>query len=234
MDYKRAQKQLVQEIAKHNPKYSSRMSEVPISTEFAFSKERCLTLVAFPDEQFCERVSSILISPLRMYDRAQHYYAKNAMHITIKNVRCLKDPPNFSKVDTDRVGCAFAERIAHHPPIYFSFEDILVLPTSIAVAGYCSRALFHLIRDLDDGLDSINFPDDKRYASDEIYFCNLTFCRFRRLPTADFFDRVRQLEWKPATLLVKKLNLISCNPVCDEASREIHRTFELAGEAVSP
>lgn len=229
MTYRDKQKQLVAQIRAQHDQLTTGMSIVPIRRSYTSSVEQCLTLVAFLPLDLSNWIVRNFVAPLRRAQSDHHFFAPDALHMTVKNVRKLASPPNFTRRLVDSVNSQFAKRIPAHKRIEMSIEDYLLLDTSISLIGYCDSTLLALIRSLDQGLREIGVYDDKSYASSTIFFGNVTICRFTRFPSAAFLTTIQRLPpWKPAVFTLDALHLISCDAGCDASTRTIYYSYGLA------
>ena len=152
------------------------------------------------------------------------------MHLTIKNVRSVHSPPLFTAAEVARVDELFAALIPRHRAFVFSLEEVVAFATSVVLIGYCDESLKRLVQALDAGLRRIGVPDDKRYVSEDIFFGNITLCRFRRPPSAEFLQAVDRLTHAyRRELPIEVLHLITCNAVCGPESRRVVSAYRLEG-----
>ena len=94
--------------------------------------------------------------------------------------------------------------------------------------GYSNETLRDLILALDKGLKEIGVPDNKKYFSNELFFGNISVCRFTKKPSQEFLDKIRELkDINIGELLVKEISLVACNEVCNPNSRKIVGTYRL-------
>ncbi len=151
------------------------------------------------------------------------------MHITIKNIRVTQNPPFFDEADIANVHTCFAAVLPRHRRFSFSFEELVVFPNSISLVGYSDESLRGLVQDLDAGLHEIGLADDKRYLSDEVFFGNITLCRFTQSPGPGLIETVAKLnrQWQPLSICLSHVELISCNASAAPATiKRLHR-YEL-------
>jgi len=169
-----------------------------------------------------------LVEPLREVEPVHHYYSPDSMHITIKNVRAVHDPPSFTEEDIEKVNRLLGELIPRHRSVTFSLEEVIPFRTSVSLVGYCDHRLRDLVQALDAGLEEIGVPDNKHYVSDTVFFGNVTFCRFARPPSEAFLEAVENMKYAyRRELKAKVVHLITCNSVCHSASRKILYSYTL-------
>ncbi len=227
-DYFSKQKSLVKEAEESWLKGAWKATTVDLQKDYVNDEQICLTSVVFVPENISRKITEEIIAPLRKIDPTQYFYPPESMHLTIKNVRVIKNPPTFGEEDARKVDKLFSELIPKFPKFEFSVEDVVRWPTSIAVAAYCDDTLQELVSALDEGLKKIGVPDDKKYASDSVYFGSITICRFTQDPNEAFFETLKSFRnRKVGKLKVEKISLIACNAVCHPSSRKIIGEYEL-------
>ena len=227
-DYFSQQKYLVKEIENSLSKGMRKATTIEMQKDYANDDQICLTSVVFVPKNISQKIAEDIIGPLQKIDPAQYYYSSDSMHLTIKNVRVIKNPPSFNEEDIRKVDKLFSELIPKFPKFEFSIEDVILWPTSIAVMGYCDETLQKLVTALDKGLREIEVPDDKKYASNSVYFGNITICRFAQNPKEESLEAVKKLrDHKIGNMIIEKINLITCNAVCHPSSRKIIGEYKL-------
>jgi 2'-5' RNA ligase len=210
---------------------ASKASIVPMRAEHATDPAVCLTSVVFVPTEMGQQIYHTLVEPLQAIEPGHHYYRPEAMHLTIKNVRRINDPPRFTQADIHRVDQLFSRLIPRHASFFLSLEEVVSFATSAAMIGYSDERLGKLVQALDAGLKRIGLPDDKQYVSDTVFFGNVTLCRYGRQPSGQFFERLSQLaEAYRGILPVKEIDLISCNAVCLPESRTAWQSYRLRNE----
>jgi len=227
-DYFSQQKSLVREIESSLLKGIQKATTVKMQKDYANDDQICLTSSVFVPENISQKITEDIVRPLQKIDYAQYYYPADSMHLTIKNVRVIKNPPSFSEEDMLKVDKLFTELIPKFPKFEFSVEDVVLWPTSIAVIAYCDETLQELVTALDKGLKEIGVPDDKKYASDSVYFGNITICRFIQNPSEELLEATKKLRnRKIGKMNIEKINLITCNAVYHPSSRRIIGEYKL-------
>jgi 2'-5' RNA ligase len=207
---------------------NSRASVVPIRSDYKADPAMCLTSVAFLPADIGQDVYRKIVGPLKAIEPDHHFYRPDSMHITIKNIRTIHTPPLFTEADVRKVDRLFAELIPQHPPIPLWLEEVVSLQTSAVLVAYSDVRLRDLVRALDAGLNEIGVPDNKQYVSDDVYFGNVTLCRYTRPPSKEFYDALEGMAHAyKETLKVEDIHLITCNAVCDPVSREVFQSYTL-------
>lgn len=227
-DYILQQKKLVKKIEVSFERGAQKSTIVEMQTDYANEDQICLTSVVFIPENISQKITKDIVRPLQKIDPAQYYYPPASMHLTVKNVRVINNPPSFSEEDMMKVDKLFSELIPTFPKFEFSVEDVIIWPTSIFVMAYCDEVLRTLVTTLDKGLKEIGVPDDKKYVSDSIYFGNITVCRFTQKPSEEFLKAARGLRnYNVGKMDAKEVNLITCNVVCPPKTRKIIGEYHL-------
>ncbi|MBD2773043.1 hypothetical protein [Iningainema tapete] len=228
-DYVTCQKEVIQQIKGSLQKGQGNASFVEMRRDYENDDETCLTSVAFIPENIGEAILEKIIKPLRNIEPDHFYYSHELLHLTIKNVRTVHKPPLFDESDVVKVNQLFAELIPTFRFLTFTFEDLILFPTSVSLIGYCNEALKDLVLALDSGLREIGVPDNKKYFSDTIFFGNITLCRFTHAPSISFQNKVKDLEkiYIGATH-IKTVHLITCNSICSHKTRKIIGTYQLS------
>jgi hypothetical protein len=175
----------------------------------------CLTSVHLPTEELIREVQDSLIQPLRRISPGSFYYPPDSLHMTVKNVRVINDPPTFDENDVCRVKDIFASAIPHHKTFRAYFYRLLLFPGSLALVGTTDPELDDIFFDLDERLKLGGVPDDKKYANGRYVFMSMTLARFGNAPAEAFLQMVRELSqsisFKP--YVVDSITLLTCNAV---------------------
>jgi 2'-5' RNA ligase len=205
-----------------------RVSVVPIRSNYRTDPAMCLTSVALLPDDIAQDIHRKIVQPLEEIEPEHHYYSPDSMHITVKNIRTIHNPPRFSEADVRKVDRLFGELIPQHASFSFWFEELVAFPTSVSLIAYSDVGLRNLVRALDAGLNRIGVPDNKEYVSDDVYFGNVTLCRYTRHPSREFSDALEQMtRMYEGVLKVETIHLITCNSVCAPESRRILNSYGL-------
>ena len=188
----------------------------------------CLTSVVFVPEDMAQDIYQTMVEPLKKIEPDHHYYSPDAMHITIKNIRTVHDPPLFTEMDVKKVHHLFTALIPQHHRFTFSLEELIAFTASVSLIGYCDDRLKALVQALDAGLNEIGVPDNKHYVSDTVFFGNVTLCRYARQPSRKFYEAVEhKAQVHKRALKVEAIHLITCNSVCAPESRTVLNSYKL-------
>jgi len=227
-NYFQKQKQLVEEMNLSLAKGVVRSSVVEMQSEYEHDDQTCLTSLVFIPQDIAHKITKIIIEPLKQLEPEYFYYPAESMHLTIKSIRTIHKPPLFTEDDVAKVDILFKKIIPKFKSFSFQLEDLVKFPTSLSLMGYCDDTLQKLVKELDAGLKQIGVPDDKKYFSDEIFFGNITLCRFTHQPSEAFIKKIEELKnIKIGQFVIDKINLITCNVVCHPKTRRIAGTYKL-------
>ncbi|MBU0670922.1 hypothetical protein KKF29_02065 [Patescibacteria group bacterium] len=229
--YSIQQKQIVAQLEKLSAKNEPKATLVDMQKDYKNDDQICLTSLSFVEKKTADKITEKIIKPLEKSGPDHFYFPADSMHITIKNIRTIHKPPLFTPEDIIKADKLFKSIIPKFPSFSFNFKGLAKFPTSISLIGYCDETLRKLVQALDRGLNEISLPDNKKYISDEIFFGNISICRFTHEPSDKFIDKFTELKKiNIGTVLIKKINLITCNAVCNPKTRNIINTYELKNE----
>lgn len=183
---------------------------------FDNDKSQCLTSVFFLSQIKVLPEIQKLIDKMRIADNRQYYYPKSSLHLTVQNVRTENVSPLYNQEDIEKAKLVFAKIAPRHKPIRCHLKGLFELPTSIAIRGYTDESLKDLVLDLRQELISAGVPDNKKYASESVFFCNSTICRYQTQPNDKFFEIVKQYkEWNFGLVTIDRVSLITTNSVAN-------------------
>ncbi len=230
-NYLSQQKELVKQLEDSFSNGIHKSTVVEIQKDYANDDQICLTSVVFIPNDISSKIISNVINKLKEIEPQHYFYPPESMHLTIKNIRTINKPPLFSESDIHKVNQLFSEIIPRFPIFEFCVEDVLTFPTSLSIMAYSDDTLQKLILALDNGLQEIGVPDNKKYLSDSIFWGNITICRFTQNPGTQFINGVKKMRnLKIGKFKAEKVNLITCNAVCYPESRKIIGEYELRRE----
>ena len=69
-------------------------------------------------------------------------------------------------------------------PLSFAIHGPVCFPTSIVLRAFGTLEHRNAVRLLDRELELEGIPDDKVYASNDVFIGNITLCRFTSIPSA--------------------------------------------------
>ncbi|HCR81415.1 MAG: hypothetical protein UY13_C0002G0427 [Candidatus Pacebacteria bacterium GW2011_GWB1_47_8] len=221
------QQKVINQIAQQISNNSLNFSTVSIVEDYAKDSRICLTSVHFPHRYLVDQVQRELIKPLRKIEPGFYYYPSDSLHMTVKNIRVVNDPPHFNEEDIGTAVKIFSEVIPQHKKFKAYFYRLLLFPNNLTLIGTTDEELDRIIFDLDQKLKAKSIPDDKIYANSRYFFSNITLARFNNAPSEEFMRKVEELStslrFKPYE--VSSVTLLTCNAVFQ--NKRIRGTWQL-------
>lgn len=213
-DHQLKQQDVINKIADQVSNNSLGFSTVTPVEDYESDSRICLTSVHFPRKELIEKVQT-LIEPLQKLEPTFFYYPSDSLHLTIKNVRVINDPPHFTEEDVQRVKQVFSETIPSHKKFKIYFYRLLLFPNNLALIGTTDPELDNIVLDLARELNNISVPDDKVYANSKYFFSNMTLARFNTQPSQKLKKKVLGLSenLKLEPYVVDSVTLVTCNAV---------------------
>lgn len=192
LNHQQHQKEVIDTIERQIAENSLQFTTVSPVEDYTNDPRLCLTSVHFPKESLLTKISETIIKPLQNIQPTYYYYPKDYLHMTIKNIRVINDPPHFSQDDVTKAKTIFSQVIPQHKKFFVYFYRLLLFPNNLALIGTSDNELDKIILDLDTKLHQAGIPDDKHYANSRYFFSNMTLARFSN-PSEEFKKRVTQL-----------------------------------------
>lgn len=209
------QTEIIDNIARQISLKSLGSSTVSPVNDFARDTRISLTSIHLPHKDFIDKIQKDIIEPLKKIEPDFYYYPNDGLHMTIKNIRVINDPPNFGENEVNKAINIFNEVIPQHKKFMVYFYKLLLFPNSLSLIGTTDEELDYIINDLNFKLKSAGIPDDKQYINDRYFFINMNLARFNYTPKKDFSNKVEEfslsLNFEP--YLVDTVTLTSCNAV---------------------
>lgn len=210
-EHQKKQVGVVDEIERQVNASSLNFSTVSPVEDYENDFRICLTGVHIPSVELKNKVQEI-IKELKESEPEYYYYPTDSLHMTIKNVRVINDPPHFTYDDVVKAENVFSEVIPQHKNFNVYFYRLLLLPNNLALIGTTDPELDDIVLDLDKRLNSAGVPDDKRYTNSKYFFSNMTLARF---PKASNKIRKKVLELSGTISIdpytVDSVTLLTCN-----------------------
>lgn len=201
---------------------------VDMLNNYAVDNQLCLTTVAFVPKSIADIIQTKIIKPLKNIEPSHYYYPENSLHLTIKNIRTVHSPPLFTQKNITKVEKSFSKIIPGYKKFSFQLKGLLKLPTSLALRAYCDETVKKLIKNLDETLNIIGVPDNKKYMSNDVYWGNITLCRYTKNPSKNFLSIADELKNEfIGELIIQKIYLITTNSVCHPSKTKIINTYSL-------
>jgi len=225
--YQDKQREVIDQIEKEVQENKLTFSTVAPMANFDNDPRVCLTSVHFPKEYLLQKICSEIIQPLQKKFSDHYYYSQESLHMTIKNVRVIHDPPNFTGNDVEKTKQVFASVVPQHSVFHVYFYRLLLFPTNLALIGTTDPELDDLVLDLDRQLKENGVADDKIYINKRYFFSNMTLIRFTKPIDTAFRNEVlnisSQLQFKP--YIVDSVSLVQGNATL--SNKNIIQTWKL-------
>ncbi len=226
-DYQQNQKEVINTLEKQVKSNILTFSTVSPVTDFKNDQRICLTSVHIPKEDLKNKIRQTLIEPLKQISPEHFYYHNDSLHMTIKNIRIINNPPHFSNQDIEKAKKVFSKVIPKHKSFKVFFYRLLLFSNNLALMGTSGEELDNIILDLDKKLKAANIPDDKKYLNNRYFFINMTLARFSNPISEEFKKKVEEfsanINFEPYT--INSVTLLTCNAVFE--NRNIIDTWNL-------
>lgn len=223
MTYLAEQKLIIEKLKQASANDDSAISYVPMSDNFQNDQKRCLTLLTYLPKNISNKVISVT-EKLKSIEADHYYYPKDSLHLTIQNVRTVNDPPLFSAHDEKQADLAFQSSLKGKKQLFFQLSGLLRLRTSISIICYAEESYKFFVQEMRKSLEQYGIGDNKRYISNDVFFGNITICRFSKEPGNHFNSKVEALANSTfGNLAVSNLSLVVTNSICETPhTREIN------------
>lgn len=187
----------------------------------------CLTSIHFPHKRFVTEVYTSISEPLKKLFPDAYFYSPSSLHLTIKNIRVINNPPRFSKENIKTAIYVFDKVIPIHKAFSIYPYRLLLFKNNLALMNTTDEELDAIILDLNRELECALIPDDKQYVNTEYFFSNMTLARFSGMSPAEFREKVHSIS---SSLLlpiykVDSVSLITSNAVMKKL--EVHGKWNL-------
>lgn len=223
------QKEIINQIEKQvNSDALQATAVIPVK-DFAADNRICLTSVHFPMAHFTNMINATIIEPLKILFPHAYYYEPSSLHLTIKNIRVINDPPTFTSQDIETAKQVFNRVIPKHVAFNIYPYRLLLFKNNLALMSTSDEELDRIIFNLNTELDMAGIPDDKKYINNEYYFSNMTLARFGSISPTAFKNKVMELSshLKLPSYCVDSVSLITGNAVMKKLT--VYKTVNLKG-----
>lgn len=224
--YRQKQIEVINRIEDQINSSSLNFSTVSPVEDYENDSRICLTSVHIPSLGFKGQIQSVLVDSLRDIEPNYYYYLPDSLHLTVKNIRVINDPPHFDRNEISEAEKVFSEVIPKHQEFNVYFYRLLLFPNNLALIGTTDEELDEIVLDLDQNLKQAGVPDDKKYSNERYFFSNMTLVRFPQA-SDKFKEKVKELSAsisiKPYT--VDSVTLLTCNAAFKK--RNIINTWSL-------
>lgn len=184
--------------------------------------------IAFIPEKLQRIIQHKIIDPLKKADPEQYFYPSKSLHLTIQNIRTINKPPMFTEDDIEKAKDVFSRTVPAFSCLNYKIKHLFELPTSLGIRAYAEEPLKNLCTSLRQELTKSGVSDDKTYASDDVFFGNISISRFTKKPNKDFFKEIENLKnTKVGELSIKSVHLVTTNSVCHPKKTKILGEYHL-------
>jgi 2'-5' RNA ligase len=226
--YRDLQKRVIDQLRFGAGQTAGQASIIPMKRDYRNDPAICLTSVSFVPTDLAQEICQAVIAPLKAIEPEHYFYAPDSMHLTIKNIRTVHNPPQFTAADINKVNNLFTQEIPQYSAFSLSLEELVPFKTSLSLIACNDEGLRSLVKTLDSGLNRIGIPDNKMYITDDVFFGNVTVCRYVQPPSRHFLQTVDQMaQVFKSELAVEMIHLITCNAVCAPESRNVIASYKL-------
>jgi len=200
---------------------------VPLRSEYV-GAATCLTLVHLLPNELSVLIENQVLGRLSAFRSKHYWYPPADLHLTLKNIRRARAHPDFPGELIERASIAVGRVCRATTPLEFDVLGPVCLPTSIVVRAIGTLAHREMMVAFDRELSNLGVPDDKTYASKDIFVGNITVCRFTEPPAAHLVEAIAALRNQfIAKHTVRTACLVQCDEVCSSTSRVVLREFAL-------
>lgn len=213
-DHQLGQIEVVNKLEAQVKNNLSGFSTVTPVADFENDPRTCLTSVHLPSNELKNTILD-LTKPLKEKFPEHYYYDSNSLHLTVKNVRVINDPPHFTGDDIQKAKNVFTKVIPNHQKFNVYFYRLLLFPNNLALMGTTDPEFDEIFFDLDSELKKVGLDDDKKYINSKYFISNVTLARFSKPVSQEFKEMVEKIsrEVKIKPYLVDSVSLVTSNAV---------------------
>ena len=225
--YQDNQKKVVDELEKQIQGSTLTFSTVTPVADYTNDPRICLTSVHFPRASLIDQIQQQIIEPLQNVESDHFYDPRDSFHITIKNIRVINDPPQFTPETIEKAKQVFSEVIPKHKKFNVYYYRLFLFPYNLALVGMTDPEMDVLHLDLDKKLIQAGIPDDKKYMNKQYFFSNMTLVRFYN-PLSDAYKRkIKELSGSLSFIpyTIDSVTLLSSTAVF--TNRKVYETWQL-------
>lgn len=225
--HQQKQIKVVKDIEKQISQQSLQFSTVTPINDYANDRRMSLTSVHLPHKSLVRTIQNTLSTPLKMIEPFHYYYTKDNLHMTIKNIKVIHYPPQFTSNDVKKTTSIFNNVIPKYKKFNVFFYRLMLFPHSLSLIGTTEPELDSIIFELDTQLKKAGIPDNKKYVNSRFFFSNITLARFTSPPSIEYKNKIIELSAnvRIPPYEVDSVSLLTCNAVL--AKKIIHDTWFL-------
>lgn len=191
--HQQKQIEIINQIAEQIRTDSLKASAVIPVENFDEDTRMCLTSVHFPHQSFVNSIYTSITKPLQKLFSKAYYYSPSSLHLTIKNIRVINDPPHFTDHDVTTAKKVCEKVVPSHKQFLVYPYRLLLFKNNLALMSTTDERLDAIILDLDRELNKAHISDDKHYINSRYFFSNMTLARFGEIPPRRFREMVRNI-----------------------------------------
>lgn len=225
--HRQKQREIINAIEKQATSNSLTFSTISKTKNYDADPRICLTSVHFPNSELINAIHKTLIEPLKNIAPKCYFYSLDSLHLTIKNIQVISDPPTFSNEDIQKAKEIFSKVIPGHKKFSIYFDRLILFPNNLSLIATTDPQLDEIIHDLNVELNKAKIPDNKKYLNSDHFFCNITLLRMNEKPSPRFVDKVKELSQnlKLPNYSIDSVTLLSANAALKR--RKIHGEWRL-------
>ena len=202
--------------------------DVASTDDYARDDRLCLTAVCFISPDLSELITKQIVEPLRKIDPTQYFYSPESMHLTLRNVRTIAAPPTFTESDVSIAANTLRRTLLDKHALSIELKELFIPQNSLSVCGYSDETLPEIVSAMGSALEQAGICDDKYYASGDVVFGNVTFCRLTGPLSEAFLEKTKELQSvEIGMLMVREVSLIVTNAVCHPSFTRVIEKFGL-------
>jgi len=225
--HQQKQKEIINTIEKQVACDALQATAVVPVKDFEDDNRICLTSVHFPHKRFVTEIYTSISEPLKKLFPGAYFYSPSSLHLTIKNIRVINNPPRFSNENIKTAIHVFDKVIPIHKAFSIYPYRLLLFKNNLALISTTDEELDAIILNLNKELKSAALPDDKQYVNSTHFFSNMTLARFSLLPTHEFTEQVHRMSQQLLLPLycVDSVSLVTGNAVMKKLT--VHGKWQL-------
>ena len=143
-DYRSLQKRIIDQLRFGAGQPGAKATIVPMKRDHRHDPAIGLTSVVFVPEALGWAIAEAIIDPLKAIEPDHYYYGPDSLHLTIKNVRSVHNPPHFTRADVKEVDALFSQIVLQHQSFSVQLEDLVPFSTSLSLIAYSGESLHRL------------------------------------------------------------------------------------------
>lgn len=227
-NHQKRQKEVIDKIEEMIRARSLSSTLVDPVRDFENDPRTGLAGIHIPDEKLKKAIKECFVEPLKKIESGHYFYEPRSMHMTIKNIRVINDPPHFTDSDIETAKIVFSKVLPKHKKFNVYFYRLLLFPNNLSLMATSDPELDEIVTGLDMALKEVGLADDKKYINSRYFFGNINIARFNRAPGEEFLGKIKELsaslELEPYR--VDSVSLITSNAVLKNLN--IRGTWNLA------